>query len=398
MKLDELKNKKILILGFGREGKDTFKFLKKLFPKKKIAIADAKFDKNYLKAIKNCDIVIKSPGVPVHLPAVERTYKKGKITSPTEIFLENCPGKIVGITGTKGKSTTAFWIYQALKKAKLPVKLVGNIGKPALSFLLGAKKEDIFVYELSSHQLYGLKKSPKIAVLLNIYPEHLDYYKSFEEYAAAKANITKHQTRDDYLIYNSRDKVCKKIAKHSRAHKIPIQGKYYKLNIAAAKAVAKIFGIPLPKRFRTLPHRLEFVGEFKKIKFYNDSLSTVPETTIEALDYLGRDVQTLILGGFDRGQDFNNLAKKILSSKIKNAILFAPSGERIWLAIKRKAILRHFFVGNMAAAVKLAYKHTQKDEICLLSPASASFGIFKNYQHRGNLFKKYVRKYAYVFA
>ena len=396
MKLSELKNKKILILGFGKEGRGTLKFLKRLFPKKKIAVADVKFSKNYLRAVKNYDVIIKSPGIPPKVIAPFIT-KRQKITSQTEIFLENYPGKVIGVTGTKGKSTTAFWIYQALKKAGLPVKLAGNIGKPALPFLLTAKPKDIFIYELSSHQLYGIKKSPHIALLLNVYPEHGDYYRSFGEYAQGKANITRYQTKKDYFVYNSRDKICRKIAKSSKARKIPIQGKYYQLNKEAVKAVAKIFKAPMLRKFENLPHRLEFTGEFKKIRFYNDSLSTIPETTIEALDYLGERVKTLILGGFDRGQDFTNLAKRVKKSKIKSVILFPPSGQRIRRELSNlrgPTSLKIFFADNMADAVKICYGQTAPGKICLLSPASASFGIFKDYRQRGDLFKKWVKLYG----
>ncbi|TSC75687.1 MAG: hypothetical protein G01um101430_181 [Parcubacteria group bacterium Gr01-1014_30] len=388
----------ILILGFGREGKDTLKFLKKVFPQKTISVADAKLDKNYLKTIDNYDVVIKSPGVPIHLPEVEKAYKRSKVTSQTEIFLENCPGKIIGVTGTKGKSTTSFWIYQILKRAGFGVKLVGNIGKPALSHLLGAKPRDIFVYEMSSHQLYGLKSSPHVAVLLNIYPEHLDYYQTLKEYTLAKANITKFQKKTDYFIYNSLSETCRKIAKGSFAQKIPIRGRYYELNKAAAIAAALIFGARGCIKFKTLPHRLEFVGELGKIRFYNDSLSTIPQAATLALEHLGPDVETVILGGFYRGQEFGNLAKKILSSKIKSVILFPTSGEKIWQAIlkyqRNPSAVNHFFVNNMADAVKLAYEHTGANKICLLSPASPSFGIFKDYRERGNLFKKYVKLYG----
>ena len=269
-----------------------------------------------------------------------------------------------------------------------------------MTSLLKAKKDDIFVYELSSHQLYNLKQSPHIAVLLNIYPEHLDYYKSFKEYASAKANITKYQTKNDFLIYNSEDPLVSGIAKKSKAKKIPIQGKYYELNRAAAKAVAKIFKVLVPEKLKFLPHRLECLGKFKGIKFYNDSLSTVPETAIEALDFLGENVQTMILGGYDRGLDFKKLAQRLSESQIKTLILFPTTGKRIWLALRLASLAqgkrppRRFFVHNMKNAIRLSYQYTQKDKICLLSPASPSFGIFKDYAERGETFKKFVKKYG----
>ncbi len=426
MILNEFKNKKILILGFSREGQDTYRFLRKLFPSKVLGIADQKeaipkqflniklyFGKNYLKTLKNYDVIIKSPGVPFKI--LPRTTLK-KITSQTEIFFKNCPGEIIGIAGTKGKSTTASLIYKILKAGGAKTHLIGNIGKPVLSFLLKAKKNDIYVYELSSFQLMNLKKSPHIAVFLNNYPDHLDYHKDFQEYVEANANITKYQTKEDFLIYNPQDKIVKKIALQSKAKKIPIPANYQhrqfaiKLdnpfdfqNIGTAIEVAKIFKISdkkftqAIKEFKPLPHRLETIGIYRGITFYNDSLSVIPETTIAALNFLGDKVQTLILGGFERGLDFKNLAKKIEKSKVKTLILFPPTGERIWqeiTKIKIKNKLQCFFVDNMVEAIKLAYLNTNKRKICLLSPASPSFGIFKDYRQRGNLFKKYVQKFS----
>ena len=487
--LEELENKRILILGFGKEGQDNFRFLRKLFPKKVLGVGDrlklselsdqAKkiassatrwrgevkwhLGGNYLKALKDYDVIIKSPGIPIHLPEVEKAFKQNKITSQTEIFFsafaprkgsyggpsvaygeggDNCPGKIIGITGTKGKSTTASLIYQILKacpEQSRRVYLVGNIGKPVLNLLFSATPKDIYIYELSSHQLYNLKKSPHIAVLLNIYPEHLDYYRSFKEYVNTKANIARYQTKNDYLVYNSGDKIVREIAEKSKtesrdsgtkvkkrtkfsspAKKIPIKGKYYELDENAARAVGRIFKIPSKiiekaiKEFKPLPHRLELVGTFKGITFYNDALATIPEAAMAAMEALGDKVETIMLGGFERNIDFQNLAKKVLKSKIKNVILFPTTGEKIWKAIIKqtqgRGVPRPFFVDRakrtkfssstspryggaqyMRDAVKLAYQHTKKGKICLLSTASPSFSIFKDYKEKGNLFKKYVK-------
>lgn len=440
--LEEFKDKKILILGLGREGLDNFKFLRKLFPDKILGVGDRlgienlkpktinliKKDKktkfhlgrNYLNSVENYDIIIKSPGIPIHLPETEKAYKEKKITSQTEIFFNHCPGKIIGVTGTKGKSTTSALIYNVLKQGGIKTHLVGNIGKPVLSLLFRARKNDVYIYELSSHQLYGLKKSPHIAVFLNIFKEHLDYYKNFNEYLRAKENICRHQKRSDYLIYNPRNKYLKKAVEISGARKIPIKiekikkligeknfpfwADFYFLNAGVAMEAGKILNIPLSRiqkairSFKPLKHRLEYVGTFKGVRFYNDSLSTIPETTILAIDSLKNSLETIILGGFDRGQDFSELAERILDSKIRNIILFPTTGKRIQHAIstlnKRRRPFNYFPVDNIKKAVLLSYRYTKNGRICLLSPASPSFGLFQDYKERGNLFKRYIKYYA----
>ncbi|HQB18671.1 MAG TPA: UDP-N-acetylmuramoyl-L-alanine--D-glutamate ligase [Candidatus Pacearchaeota archaeon] len=411
MKIEELKNKKVLILGIGREGLDTLKYLKEVFPKKIFAIADQKEElnsktkkaiegmdiflgKDYLKNVKDFDVIIKSPGIPF--------FKyKDKLTSQTELFFDNCPGKIIGVTGTKGKSTVASLIHSILKGSYL----VGNIETPSLSFLSKAKKDDIFVYELSSHQLMNLKKSPHIAVFLNIYPEHLDYYKNFEEYFSAKKNIYKYQSESDYLIFNP------EIEPKTKAKKIKIDvndfAQFLKNNqqfleithidnLIAVLNVAKLFNVPEKdiikslNKYKRLPHRLEFVGEFKGIRFYDDSIATIPEAVVYALDSLGDDVETIILGGLDRGIKYDKLVKRIKKSNIKTIIAFPDSGEKIVRNIRS----RIYKVDNMKDAVDLAYKHTSKGKICLMSPASPSFNLFKDYKERGDLFKKYINEKA----
>jgi len=461
MRLKELRNKKILILGLGQEGMSSFLFLRKLFPEMKIGLADKlplkqlnketrkkisadkdidlHLGKNYLNALDQYQVIIKSPGIPLFLPQLKKV--KSKITSQTKIFFENCPGRIIGITGTKGKSTTASLTYQILKEGGLDVSLVGNIGNPALSLLLKARKKMIFVYELSSHQLYDLEKSPNIAVLLNIFREHLDYYQNFEQYVQAKEKITLFQTKEDYFIYNPSLDFPRRIAQKTKAQKlhfslrdyhqpscflknqaifyrsnsqeekivetkaINLEGEFNLLNIMAATTIGKLFNIPnrkivkAIKKFKPLEHRLERIGTYREITFYNDSLSTIPEATIKAIDALADKVGTIILGGYERNQNYNQLARKILDNQIKTIILFPTTGERIWQTInKQKAkgdsLPKHFFTNNMEEAVHLAYKHTPKGEICLLSPAAPSFNLFKDYKERGSLFKKFVETFA----
>ena len=445
MTLNSLKDKKILILGLGKEGRDNIAFLRKTFPDKILGAADRlefknlsketrqllksnkninyHLGQNYLKGLSQYDLILKSPGISFNLEELKEVKKKGGvIISQTDIFLENCPGKIVGVTGTKGKSTTTSLIYGILKEAGLKAHLVGNIGKPVLSLLSRTTKKDIYVYELSSHQLAGIRKSPQIAVFLNIFPEHLDYYRNFKEYARAKANITKFQTAKDYLVYNAKDLVVKEIAKKSLAKKInfnslklkeiislkkiPLKGEFNLQNVKAAATVARILKIDdkiiakAVRSFNPLPHRLELVGKYRGIEFYNDALATIPEATVAALDALGTNVQTIMLGGFERNLSFKKLAKRVLKSKIKTVILFPTTGKRIWQEIvkeaedkKIKKLPRNFFVDNMEEAVKLAYQHTKKGKICLLSTASSSFSIFKDYKEKGDLFKKYIKKH-----
>lgn len=362
----------ILILGFGREGQASYLFLKKYFSEDQIGTVDQKDGKNYLDKIKSYDIIIKSPGIP-YLPEIITAKEDGKIiTTSTQIFFDIFPGQIIGVTGTKGKSTTASLIYEVLKSGGLSVYLAGNIGKPALDILADLKEDDIVVYELSSFQLADLTKSPHVAVITNIYQDHLDWHGSLENYRSAKENIFKYQGEGDFLI---RDKS----------------------GAEAAKEVAKMFNIPEEivdraiTNFKPLPHRLEFVAEKNGIKFYNDSLATNPHATIHGLKILGDEVETLIAGGFDRGVDYSILGPIIANSQIKNLILFPVTGEKIRQAVQNAGGTQEKFdVDSMEEAVKKAFKVTSPGKICLMSPASASFNMFKDYADRGEQFKKLV--------
>ena len=289
--------------------------------------------------------------------------------------------------------------------------LLGNIGRPALDYLGEIDKNTLVIFELSSHQLQTLKASPHIAVLLNIFPEHLDFYKNFADYCSAKTNIAAFQTARDFLIFNEDFAEFKKVAKKSPAQLFPIgkrqlkeiQGKsqllgeFNKLNILAAKKIAEILGID-PKTFgkavedfKPLEHRLEFVGEFKKIKFYNDSIATIPQATIAALDALGDEVETIFLGGFDRGVSYKFLAARIKKSKLKNLILFPTTGEKILKEIGKNNY-QTILTSNMKDAVKFAFQNTSPGKIALLSCASTSFNLFRDYADRGKQFKDWIVK------
>lgn len=431
-----INKRKILILGFAREGQSVYKYLRAA-TNNKIAIFDEKIqsslnssaneiitkDKNLdlflgkkIESYKNVfceyDLWIKSAGIPNKIISCPEDVL---VTSSTNIFFEKCPGKIIGITGTKGKSTTSSLIYEILKSAGEKVILVGNIGTPCLDFLDKIDKETLVVFELSSHQLSTLKKSPHIAVFLNIYPEHLDYYDSMDDYVLAKSNITKFQSKNDFLIYNAKDVLVSEIARRSQAVLLPfgdfeissyksnLLGDFNQRNIEAALKVAGLLQIPqnISEKaialFCPLKHRLENIGTFKNITFYNDSLATIPEATINALYAINGDLDTLILGGYNRKLSYKKLAEKILKSKIRNLIFFPTTGQLIWQEIiklnpKGAEIYRHFNVSAMEDAVKLAYVYTRKNKVCLLSCASASFNLFKDYVDRGDQFKKFVEK------
>ncbi len=421
MKINDLKNKKILILGYGVEGKETEKFLKKhLGENSVIEVADQKLDPTYLEKQNNFDIVIKSPGI--HKSKVKIPY-----TTATNIFLENAKGIIIGVTGTKGKSTTTKLIYEILKNAfGNRVHLLGNIthkltslGNPLLSELELEKKDQIYVCELSSFQLDDIKKSPHISVFTSFFPEHMDFHENLENYFNAKANITKFQDEKDYFIYNPKFKELQNLAKQTKAKSVPLDknyeikktnlsGEHNLDNIKLAITVAKILNVndEIIKKtiadFRPLPHRLEKVGEYRGIIFYDDAISTTPQSTIAAIKAL-KNIETIFLGGQDRGYDFKNLAKTIIEYKIPNLVFFPESGEKILEAInvfarsentKQSYSYRPNILStkSMQTAVKFAYENTKPGKIVLLSNASPSYSIWKNFEEKAKDFREELKK------
>ena len=395
--------KNVLLLGYGREGMITEKYLKKYFPKIKIDIADEKMDRNYLKNQAEYDLAVKTPGLPKKLVTIP-------YTTATNIFFSQVRNVTVGITGSKGKSTTASLIYAILKESGKKARLLGNIGSPMLEVLLRPTDPDeIFIIELSSYQLDDVRYSPNIAVMLNLFPEHMNYHGDVDKYYAAKKNIIKFQNKWDHVVYNGRDNGLKKRLKDANAKKhsfsdigleginVTLRGKHNGDNVRAAVAVADILGISKKsikrgiEKFQPLPHRLELIGTVKGINFYDDAISTTPESTIAAISSL-ENVGTIFLGGLDRGYDFSKLAAAIHKSKIKNIVFFPDSGKKIEKALRKisKKKYRILRTKNMGEAVEFAFKNTEVGAICLLSTASPSYSIWKNFEEKGDKFKEAV--------
>lgn len=419
-----LTNKSIVILGFGREGKSTLNYIQRNNIKyTKLAIADKNenigkeegieycLGENYLNCISNFDVIIKAPGI--SLKDIDISEFKSKITSQTELFIQFGREKIIGVTGTKGKSTTTSMIYEMLKP-NYNVEIVGNIGLPALDYVDKFKNVDYFVYELSSHQLELVDVSPKIAVFLNLYEEHLDYYTSFDAYADAKRNIYMHQKENDILVYNQ-DMVDKLLTIPSISKKVGISqiqaeksdlnlgnilGVHNIYNLTVAQTVAKLLNVSEEniqdaiKNYHTLPHRLENIGEYSGVTFIDDSISTIPEATIKAMQSI-EDIDTVLIGGLDRGVNYDNLSEYLSITKTPNIILMYESGKKIYEKMLKMVTNNNvIYAEDLEKSVELAVKLTRKGKICLLSPAAASYGVFKNFEERGDRFKEYVERYS----
>ena len=457
---EEIIGKKVLILGFGREGKLNLEVVARAGGVSELAIADQNeinieeaneiagksgmsvskiktiTGADYLAHIDEFDIVFKSPGVVLAKPFSEY---KALITSQAEYFLKVYGSQTIGVTGTKGKSTTTTLIYHELKENDFDTLLVGNIGIPAFGLIDEIKESTKIVFELSCHQLEYSKYSPHIGVYLNVFPEHLDHYGSFEKYRASKENIYKNQSEKDRLYcgkgvipkegeaksvvtiiydFNRDDKefendehVTTFVENDFISHKsyttginedeISLKGFHNFFDIAVAFAVCTDLGVSVEgfnkalKTYKTLPHRLEFVGNIDGVKYYDDSISTIPETAIEAMNTI-KDTDTIIIGGMDRGIDYEPLIKYLETSAVPNIILMETTGVRIKEEVKMGYMElnnseRLHLADNLEEAVKLAKKLTKKGKSCIMSPAAASYGIFKNFEERGEVFKRLVK-------
>lgn len=453
--MNRFRAKKVAVLGLGVEGLDLCQYLTKKgaritgFDQK----TAAEFDETYQKLQKlglqfslgpkyldqelgDFDFIFRSPGVKPNLPALKKARQaKIPVSSATRLFFDLCPGKILGVTGTKGKGTTATLIYRILKASGQKAFLLGNIGQPCLGALPQIDKNSWVVFELSSFQLLDLKKSPYLAVVLFITSEHLDYHRTPQEYLQAKLPIVKYQSPADLAVFNADDPNSSSFAAKTKAQvyffsrltpttgayiknekeivlslngqeivlgetkNLRLLGKHNWENVTAAAISAHLAGAhpqaikKIIFSFSGLPHRLELVTQAKGVKYYNDSFSTTPETAVAALRSFHQPI-ILIAGGSEKGSDFSRLGQEIAKNPVKTLILIGQMAPRIKKAAQ-KAGFKGQIVSNlksMKAIVQKAAQIAAAGDIVLLSPACASFDLFENYQDRGNQFKKYAQK------
>ena len=400
MKLANLEHKRILIAGFGIEGMATKTFLETQVPTARISTTDVSNGAEYLSQQAEYDVVIKTPGIPARDLTVS-------YTTATNIFFANLPTTIqtIGVTGSKGKSTTASLIHHILEDSGKPVKLVGNIGTPLLSAFDPLDSKTLYVIELSSYQLADIEYSPHISVIVSLFPEHIPYHGSVKKYYQAKKNILMNTSPKDYYVYNPLYPRLFHWAKECKAQAIPYQatipqtssrliGLHNADNIRAAYTVSQLFHIvdtvftSSVATFQPLPHRLETIGTYQGITFIDDAISTTPESTIAALNAIS-DVATIFLGGEDRGYNFSKLIELLYEKQVENIVVFPDSGNRIAeeLHIKYPNIFNIYHTQDMQSAVAYAFEHTPTGSVCLLSSASPSYSLWKNFQEKGNQFQ-----------
>ena len=393
------------------------------------------FGKDNLKKLIGFDIIFRSPSCMPNIPELENAVQNGaKLTSEIEMLMELCPGTIIGVTGSDGKTTTTSLIYEILKENGYRCFLGGNIGYPLFTKLNEMTPDDIIVLELSSFQLMNMKISPKISVITNISPNHLNVHSSYEEYIEAKKNIFKYQDKNGIVVLNYDNEITRNCAKEAngkviffsskekiengfivdnniikeskegiRRHildvnEVKLRGIHNYENICSALGATKSLvdidsSSKTIKNFNGVEHRLEFIKEINGVKWYNDSIGTSPTRTIAGLKSFNEDI-ILIAGGYDKNLDYTPIAKPILE-KVKGLILIGQTAGKIFNAVKEEAEIENkkidtYICETLEDTVKIAKKIAKKGQIVLFSPASASFDMFKNFEERGICFKNIV--------
>ena len=452
---EKCKDKKIAFIGFGVSNFDSIcLFLRKGLD---VTVLDRTSENNldekasdlknkgakfvcgdgYLSCLSNFDIVVRSPGVYFNKAELQNAIKNGVVvTSEMELFFDLCPCKIIAVTGSDGKTTTTTIIAEMLKCEGYNVYIGGNIGKALLPEIEKINSDDIIVVELSSFQLISMRKSPDIAVITNISPNHLDIHKNMDEYIGAKRNIILHQNGFGSLILNLDNNLSNSqevlargfVKKFSRKEKVKngaffdekAQKIYFSKNdeltevlkasdiiipgdhnienyLAAISAIFELVSIDSVKKvartFRGVKHRIELIREKDGIKWYNDSIATSPTRTIAGLKCFNNNI-ILIAGGYDKNFDYGCLAPEMLK-KVKNLILMGNTAKKIELAVKNddgynENNIKIFNVSNMEEAVDMAQNVATDGDIVFFSPASASFDLYKNFEQRGDHFRSVV--------
>lgn len=446
--INKLKDKKIAILGFGKEGKSTYTFIRKYLPDMPLTIIDMKDvsdneivigDKNvdficgdnYLANLNIYDYIIKAPGV--SLKDINDDGVKAKVTSQLELLLEVNRDNIIGVTGTKGKSTTSSLLYEVFKDQGYDVYLLGNIGVPVLDNIELYKEDTLLVIEMSSHQLEFIEVSPHIGIVLNLFQDHLDHAGDLKHYHDNKMRMFKFQDENDIAIYGDDNEYLHERVKNDGCykgifydvrfddsdggeHSVRIKDKAIYLdgevlytdgkrnllgnhnlnNIMFIMTVAKLKGLDILKaketisKFKGLKYRMECIGTFDDITYYNDTIATIPEATISAIKALEK-VDTLIFGGMDRHIDYESLISFLENSSISNLVCMPTTGFTIGNILKERCDKKIFFVNTLEEAHKVAKENTAKGKICLLSPAAASYEFFKNFEEKGKAFENIVK-------
>lgn len=388
--------------------------------------------KDSLSRLKGFDIIFRSPSCMPDRPELVEAVENGAVlTSEIEMVLKLAPCKVIGVTGTEGKTTTTTLINEIVKKSGRKTYLGGNMGKPIFTKIRNVKPENIIILELSSFQLSDMDISPDISVVTNIYPDHLNVHKSYEEYREAKKNIFKHQSEngivvlnydneftrefakeangkviffsskeklDDGFIYDKADgtiKYCKDgVRRHiMKKEDIKLRGIHNYENICAALAATSSIvdvdtQVKAIEEFTGVEHRLEFVRELNNVKWYNDSIGTSPASTIAGLNSFDEDI-ILLAGGSDKGLDYKEVGEAI-AKKVRALILTGPTSEKIENATKQALngkSIEIYYTSNMQESVNLAKDIAKAGDVVLLSPASASFDLYKNFEDRGHQFK-----------
>ena len=488
----QLRNKRIGIYGLGREGRSSLEFLlrhKDLISPAAILCADDQkpamegelalqlkdplvstcFEEQSRRVFIESDLVLISPGIAVLDQETEvrdgyfrfADWPETAVTSQMDLFLRHAPGHLIGVTGTKGKSTTATVLSALLNAAGCRTSLAGNIGVPIWDVWAEMSSDSYAAIELSSHQLQYCLGAPEIFAITNFYPEHLDHYHSYEAYLNAKLNGLRfcrrpeaagpRNSREPVFVLNLMDdevvswalplleKVRPRVITVQKGTKkreigmavwkqlsveddrlfdlqqqeetlldlsenVHLLGKHLRYDAALAAACVIAAGLPQEQlgeglsQFIGLPHRTEKIGVFHGIEFYNDSIATIPQAALLAIEALGERVKTIIVGGMSRGLEFDEFVRELLESSLQTVICLPETGTEIRDLLVRYGAeakgIKIFMARAMEEAVRLAYANTPEGSICLLSPAASSYNIYKNFEERGDHFRKAVVNYG----